>query len=442
MEEGHLRICIVATRFSPFVGGAEVRAEKQARQLQASGHEVIVVTLRHFRAWKRQETLDGLPITRVGGTYKRSGRLRNGRFGHLAVAIGFFRALWRLRQRYDVIHCIQFSPPAAMATLIGKITHKPIIISIPSTGPSEARRSQLEQGASLMADTLTDTAFLKIDFKHWTAGADDISFLPQLAFGKAMLDYVRRSNAYYQILSTRGYEHLASHGFPTRQIVYIPGSVDIDKFRPAADLRPKPEERERTIICVARLAYAKGIDVLLHAWGRMMREPMEWRAQLKPRLLIVGDGDCEAQLKRVAALLGIEDSVEFLGLRTDVVDLLQRSWGFVLPSRWEGNPNALLEGLACGLPCVATRVSGSEDIITDGVNGLLVEPEQPAEMAQALRRMIEDADFAERLGREGRATVVRSYQLTTVVEKCVELYCRLLKREGTVSSQVLEGVHS
>ena len=440
MEEGRLRICIVAARFAPLVGGAEVRAEKQARQLQALGHDVIVVTLRHFRTWKRAETVDGLPIIRVGGTYKRSGRLRHGRLGHLPVTIGFFLILWRLRHQYDVIHCMQLSPYAFAATLIGKMMHKPVIISIPSTGPSAAQRAALEPGASLMADTLTDTAFLKIDFKHWTAGADDISFLPQLAFGKAMLNYIRASDAYYQILSTRGYTHLSSHGFPVERIVCIPGSVDTDKFQPAANSRPKPEQPERAIICVARLAYAKGIDVLLHAWGRMLHEPKAWRAQLKPKLLIVGAGECQAQLKRMAALLGIEDSVEFMGLQTHVVDLLQRSWGFVLPSRWEGNPNALLEGLACGLPCVATRVSGSEDIITDGVNGLLVEPEQPAEMAQALRRIIEDSDLAQRLGREGRATVVRGYQLTTVVKKCVELYRQLFQNELTISPEVLEDI--
>jgi glycosyltransferase involved in cell wall biosynthesis len=108
--------------------------------------------------------------------------------------------------------------------------------------------------------------------------------------------------------------------------------------------------------------------------------------------------------------------------------LLQQSWGFVLSSRWEGMPNALLEAMACGIPCVATRVSGSEDIISDGINGLLVEPEQPDAMAQALRRIIEDVLFAQRLGQEGRATVVRDYQLSAVVEQCLELYRCVLER--------------
>jgi glycosyltransferase involved in cell wall biosynthesis len=130
-------------------------------------------------------------------------------------------------------------------------------------------------------------------------------------------------------------------------------------------------------------------------------------------------------------MLDITQSVEFLGERTDVVALLQRAWGFVLPSRWEGMPNALLEAMACGLPCIATRVSGSEDIISDGVDGLLVEPERPMELALALRCVIQDTELAQRLGREGRDKVVRDYQLIDVVERCVALYRRLLAQEAS-----------
>jgi glycosyltransferase involved in cell wall biosynthesis len=424
--EDRIRICFIAFLFWPDVGGAQVRTEKQARQLQVLGHDVTVVTFRHYRHWKRKEMLDGLPVVRVGGIYRRNGRLNIGRLGYLPNIIMMVLTLWRLRHSYDVIHAFQLSLPAA---LIGQLTHKPVVLSIQSTGAGEAQRMQLDEcGAALMADTLTETSFLKVDLKDWEAGAGDIGHLPRLPLGKAMLDFLRKSNAFYQILSTRSHSYLTSHGFRAEQIVHVPGSVDTEKFQPAPERRPDPARPERDIICVARLDYAKGVDVLLHAWGRVLREPSEWRTHLKPRLRLVGEGVCRAQMERIVAGLGIQDSVEFLGLRTDVIHLLQQSWGFVLPSRWEGMSNALLEAMACGLPCVATCVSGSEDIISDGVNGLLVEPEQPAEMAQALRRIIEDTELAQRLGQEGRATVVRDYQLTTIVEQCLEVYRCLLTR--------------
>ncbi|HLX56502.1 MAG TPA: glycosyltransferase family 4 protein [Ktedonobacteraceae bacterium] len=429
-----IRVCYVSFSFSPLVGGAEVRAEKQARRLQALGHEVIVVTLRHDKRWKRTEMLDGLPVIRVGGIYKR-GQLRIGRLGHLPIFITMFLTLWRMRYSYEVIHALQLSPAAAFA---GKFLRKPVILSVQCAGPSETQLKQLERGARLMVDTLTETSFLMVDTRDWAAGAGDIAHFPQLAFGNLMLSFLRKSNASYQILSTRSYSYLTSHGFHSGQIVHISGSVDTEKFQPSLERRPDPAKQERDIICVARLDYAKGVDVLLHAWGRMIREPAGLRAYLKPRLRLVGDGVYRAQMERIVAELRIQDSVEFLGSRADVVDLLQRSWGFVLPSRWEGMSNALLEGMACGLPCVATRVSGSEDAISDGVNGLLVEPEQPAEMALALRRIMEDADFAQRLGREARATVVRDYQLAAVVEQCLGLYRRLLTGEQNVLPLVLE----
>ncbi len=428
--EDRIRVCFMAFLFPPSIGGAQVRAEKQARQLQAFGHDVMIVTLRLDKSWKRTETLDGLPIVRVGGIYRRNGRLHIGRLGQLPIDIGIFLTLWRLRDHYDVIHVFQLSSIAATAALIGKLTHKPVIISIQSAGPGQTKLVELKlRGASLMADTLTDTNFLEVNAKDWIATVGEINSLPRLPFGKAMLNFLRKSNVFYQVLSTRSHSYLTSHGFRAGRIVHIPGSVDTGRFQPALERRSDPASPERDIICVARLDYAKGVDVLLHSWGRMMHAPAEWRTYLKPRLLLVGDGVCRTQMERIVVELGIQDSVEFLGWQADVVDLLQQSWGFVMPSRWEGMPNALLEAMACGLPCVATRVSGSEDAITDGVNGLLVEPEQPAEMALALRRIIEDADLAQRLGQEGRARVVRDYQLPSIVERCLELYRRLLAEE-------------
>jgi glycosyltransferase involved in cell wall biosynthesis len=230
---------------------------------------------------------------------------------------------------------------------------------------------------------------------------------------------------------------LINNGFKADRIVSISGSVDTQLFQPDVALQPDAAKAERDIICVARLEFPKGIDVLLHAWHRMMCESADWRQHLKPRLLIVGTGTLKEQIHQIARDLQLDDSVTFLGLHRDVTRLLQQSWGFVLPSRWEGMPNALLEAMACGLPCVATRVSGSEDIITDNVNGLLVESEQPAAMAQALRRIIEDRELARKLGQEARQTILREYQLRRVTEETLQFYYYILKKKTEEPSLVL-----
>ncbi len=426
--EDRLRICIVSYKFSPFIGGAEVRAEKQARQLQAFGHDVTVVTLRLDKKWARTEVINGLEVVRVGGVYGPGGQLRLGKFAHVPLDIAMFLTLWRLRHSYDVIHAFQITTLAAAAVLVGQLTHKPVVISTQNTGPDRI----VEREVALMADTLTETDFLKVDFNDWVITTSDVTGLQHVPLGGgAILKFLQKSQAFYQVLSTRGLASLSTSGFREGQIMHISGSVDTEKFRPAPEKRPDPTRPERDILCVARLEYAKGIDVLLHAWGRMMHSRTEKSMSLKPRLLLVGEGKAKPQLIRIVAELGIQESVKFLGRRNNVVDLLQQAWGFVLPSRWEGMPNALLEAMACELPCVATQVSGSEDIVIDGINGLLVEPEQPVVLAQALRCIIEDTYLAQHLGQQGRATVVRKYQLPRIVQQCVDLYRVLLSREAS-----------
>ncbi|HEY4035209.1 MAG TPA: glycosyltransferase family 4 protein [Ktedonobacteraceae bacterium] len=437
-----LRICIIAFRFAPIVGGAEIAAERLARQLQEQGADVTVLTLHDDKNWPKQEDYKGLPVVRVGGSYSRTGKLRIGRFGHLPIDALAFRELWRLRHQFDIIHLQQMSPLAGIAALIGKLTKIPVIIRIPSAGPG---KEQQEADATLMADTLieksVDINFLKVPYTDIVVGG--LSHLEITAVGgKFILNYLKKSDVYYHVLSTRCQTYLTSEGFRADKIVKIPNGIDTERFCPDPSVRPSLANVERDIISVTRLEFPKGVDVLLHAWGRMMNAPAEWRAHLKPRLLLAGPGHLQAQLERIAMELGISDSVVFLGLHREVVPLLQKAWGFILPSRWEGMPNALLEAMSCGIPSIATRVSGSEDIIEDGVNGLLVEPEQPEQMAHALRRLIEDPELAQRLAEAGRVTVLCDYQLSHAAERCLEFYYQALglsQNEKLLAAAGIEG---
>jgi glycosyltransferase involved in cell wall biosynthesis len=276
-----------------------------------------------------------------------------------------------------------------------------------------------------MADTLTETDFLAVPASVTIDGG--VEYLAKTAVGgRAMVDFIRRSEAYYQILGKRSLDYLQTHHFRAEKIVHIPNGVDTTLFMPRPELRPDPEQVERDILCVARLSFPKGIDILLHAWKRMLDCLEAQHVALKPRLLLAGDGELAPQLERIVQLLGIEESVKFLGSRTDVVNLLQQAWAFVLPSRWEGMPNALLEAMSCGLPCVATRVSGSEDLITDEENGLLVDTEEPVALAQALVRLVVDTPLCERLGKHARETIMQKYQLSTITEQCLAFFHRTL----------------
>jgi glycosyltransferase involved in cell wall biosynthesis len=169
-------------------------------------------------------------------------------------------------------------------------------------------------------------------------------------------------------------------------------------------VRPAPRGPERgsgTVVgCVARLAHQKGIDVLLDAAPAVLKHVPD------ARFMVIGDGPLEVVLRRRAAELGVADRVRF---RTDLVgdarSVLSAIDVFVLPSRWEGMPIALLEAAAAGLPCIASRVGGVEEVLEDGVSGIVVTPERAAELATAVVQLLRDSFLRRRMGRAARERV-------------------------------------
>jgi glycosyltransferase involved in cell wall biosynthesis len=213
--------------------------------------------------------------------------------------------------------------------------------------------------------------------------------------------------------------YIASHRFLLPNTLLIPNGVDIAWYCPQDD----PVARHaQMVVCVARLRYEKGVDVLIRAWRHVHKQAPE------ARLLLVGTGPLRDTLVQQAAMLEISESIEFAGLQHDVRSSLRRASVAVLPSRFEGMPNALLEAMACALPCVATRVSGSEELIEDGVNGLLVEPEDDEGLARALLTVLANPDLARAFGQAARATVERHYALEHMIDQYVELYTTITQQ--------------
>lgn len=135
------------------------------------------------------------------------------------------------------------------------------------------------------------------------------------------------------------------------------------------------------------------------------------------RLLLAGEGPQLEAMKTLAAELDVLEVVEFLGKRTDVPDLLAEADGFVLPSMWEGSPNALIEALAAGLPAVATEVGGCPEVLHEGVSGFLVPPEDPQALADAMIRLMDLApEVRARMGAAGQAHVSSTFSMEAMVD--------------------------
>lgn len=177
-----------------------------------------------------------------------------------------------------------------------------------------------------------------------------------------------------------------------------------------------PRDDARRLVSVGRLATVKAYDVLLRAFAQVSHK----RPRL--RLTLVGDGPERDALERLAERLCVSSSVDFVGFREDVPDLLAQQDLFVLSSRHEGISIAILEAMRAGLPVVATRVGGVPDTVVDGVTGVLVPPDDAPALAEAIDRLLECPCSLRAIGAAGRAVQQHSFSLTRMCEQYLQLY--------------------
>jgi glycosyltransferase involved in cell wall biosynthesis len=419
------RIYMVIGTFHPFIGGAETQVLSMCRTLRERGHEATVITFLHNRTWPPREIIEGVAVIRVAGLLLGSRRhlptvLQ--RLLYMLALVVMAWTLWRYRHHYDVVHLHQLTVLMLPVAIACRRAGKPLLVSIHSGG--SGKREHDHTPVSLLAGPLDPTTpWLRTDGNSWVDG--DLEGLlragrPFVRLARTLLQAIHPTLI---ILNSGMKGYLATHDFLLPDVYLIPNGVDTDRFCPGSGDIAAPE-RAHVVVCVSKLRYEKGIDVVLLAWHLVQQRLPQ------SRLILIGDGPIEKQLKCMATALGIQDSVEFAGLRQDVSVQLHRGCVAVLPSRWEGMPNAILEAMACGLPCVATRVSGSEDIVQHGINGLLVENEDYQDMAQALLLLLQDQVRIRIYAAAARKTIERHYSLARIIDRYIEIYQHLISSVG------------
>ena len=148
---------------------------------------------------------------------------------------------------------------------------------------------------------------------------------------------------------------------------------------------------------------------------------------------MVGDGPLRGELERLAGELGIESRVKFLGIRSDIPDLMRAADAFALTSLSEAASLTLLEAMASGLPAVVTDVGGNGEIIRHESEGLLFPRGDASGCAAAFRRLFREPGLVARLGAAGRRRVLEHYRLDRTVDSYFQLYVRLagIRNSGT-----------
>jgi starch synthase (maltosyl-transferring) len=223
-------------------------------------------------------------------------------------------------------------------------------------------------------------------------------------------------------------------GFSAKKLCVIPNGIELNDSPPLFQDSEQWEAEPATlrdgrcmILCVGRLHHQKGYDWLLPQWKR-------WSDAFPNHdLVIAGDGPDRASLAAQARELQISERVIFLGQRKDVSRLLAKCDMLLLPSRWEGMPNALLEAMAAGRPVVASHAEGVLEVLGEDLAKAQTAPLGDADMwAAKVTRILEDREFAGELGRSNRTRVESEFQTTQMVERYAAMFEALLaeRRHG------------
>lgn len=219
---------------------------------------------------------------------------------------------------------------------------------------------------------------------------------------------------------------VARSHFPGVRTSVIYNGIDLDSFTPGRDQSFRRElgigADEFVFGALGNVRAPKAYDVLLRAAALLATETVS------SRVVIVGDtsGAVFPELKKLHAALGLGDRVLFTGFRRDVPRVLRAFDALVLSSRTEGFSLATVQAMATGIPVVATRSGGPEEILEDGATGLLVPAGEPAALAASMRRLRDDPALRLRLGATGPAAVMARFDRRSMLEAYQRLYDALL----------------
>ena len=206
--------------------------------------------------------------------------------------------------------------------------------------------------------------------------------------------------------------------YPDKQIFSIPNLLELPAK--AWSQQPRGDIREKLIVSVGRFAPEKGHRYLIEALCMLDQQKIPWRCAF------LGDGELETELRALVEKHGLSKWVNFLGFCEDVFSVLLAADVFVLPSLHESSPNALIEAMGVGMPCIASDVGGIADLIENRVNGVRVPPQNSEELAAALYWVLTQPDVARELGRNARATIQRKFNSTESMWELEGIYSQLL----------------
>lgn len=386
LDKNNLGLCILVWDIDT-PGGMEKQAWRLARELAEKGMKVTIITsyfaeksILNKVPWHR-EVKDKVTIYRIP--------LKKSRY--IASIIFYLAALllmFNIRKSFDVIYGVQLYSYGAIASLAGKMFHKPVVVKIACGGY-----------------------------------CGDIAMFEKLPMGWLTKKFVRWADAYVS-LSREIEEELIAAGFEKNKIVHIPNGVDTKTFYPVKDLREKRHLKselalpdKKIISFVGRLDPQKRVGMLIDIFKDVHN------ACKSAYLIVIGDGpEKEKILKRS------DENIFYLGTVKNVAEYLRASDMLVLPTLSEGMSNVILEAMATGLPVISTNVSSNPEIIEDGIDGILLEVEDKEGLKEKIIKLMLNETFAQKIGQNARKKILEQFSMESIAAKYREIFEKIANR--------------
>jgi len=383
-------VLMVTGAYYPEVSGAGLQCRELVHALQ-DRVKFTILTTSTDPLLPIVEDGDGVPIYRVLVDVTR---IRS----KLKAALNLAKLIFRLRRRFNIVHLHGFSQKSLLLIWLAKLLRKKLALKLTSVGHD---------------DPMSIRARGHLAF--WFYSQAD------LFFG----------------VSPRMQEIYHSSQLPQKKFQLISNGVDLERFRPGDCSERKILRRElglpeqlTLILFVGFFSHEKCPDLLFDVWTRVRGKGLPATG-----LIFVGatrsryyevDPNLVRKVQARAQNLGLAKQVVFVEVTHEIEKYYRASDLFVLPSSREGLPNALLEGMATGLPCIASQLQGVTDaVIEHGDNGFLVPPGDVSALEHALRFLLQNPTRAQEFGRRARLTVEEHYSIRQIADNYLEAYRHL-----------------
>ena len=380
------RVMAVTGAYHPEISAAGVQVRAAAAALRGRV-AFSVLTTAVQPSLPPVEVIDGVTVYRVHIDVSR-------RISKAAAALQMARHLLRARRTYDIIHVHGFSQKNVPVAVAARVLGKPLVMTLHTSGQDEPD-SVRQRGA----------------LPYWAFRSPDLV----MSVSDGLVEQWRKA------------------GLPQDRLRVVPNGIDTARFAPASEGERRAvrsalgwSDDERIVLFVGFFSRDKRPDLLFRAWRRLHAEGM------RTKLAFVGatnspyyeiDASLAASMRRDAEEAGVTSDVIFVPPTPDVDRYLRAADVYVLPSIREAHPLALLEAMASGLPCIASRLTGSTDrIIDDGVSGRLFTVDDEAGLTAALREVLGHVAMGQAMGARARETVLTRYDIRQTADSWLSAY--------------------